>query len=369
MSKIAVGLSGGVDSSVAAALLVEEGHEVIGISMKIWPGDTAAESSQRHSCYGPGEEEDLRDAQDVASRLGIPFYILDLKQEYETEVLDYFRSEYLSGRTPNPCVRCNRRVKFDALVEKAHNSGLDFQYFATGHYAQIEQSESNGRYILKKAKQEKKDQSYFLFSLSQTQLSDCLFPLGGRTKEEVRSIAHSRGLMTHSKTESQDFFHESYASLLEGGTNPGPILDTQGNILGQHRGIAFYTVGQRRRIGLSSRAPFYVTAIDHRRNAIVVGHKSDVYGKQLAASDLNWIAIDDLDRPITVTAKIRYSHEPAEAVVSPLSGNRVHVDFSRPQMAITPGQAIVFYNRDTVIGGGVIETAGGQNGSRPEDTD
>jgi tRNA-specific 2-thiouridylase len=369
MSKIAVGMSGGVDSSVAAALLIEEGHEVIGLSMKIWPGDTSAESSQRHSCYGPSEEEDLRDAQAVASRLGIPFYILDLKREYKTEVLDYFRSEYLYGRTPNPCVRCNRRVKFDALVEKARNSGLDFQHFATGHYAQTERSESNGRYILKKAKQEKKDQSYFLFSLSQTQLSDCLFPLGGCTKNEVRSIAHSRGLMTHSKTESQDFFHENYTSLLGGGTNPGPILDTQGNILGQHRGIGFYTIGQRRGIGLPAREPLYVIAIDHRRNAIVVGHKSDVYGKQLTASDLNWIAIDNLDRPITVTAKIRYSHEPAEAVVSPLDKNRVHVHFSKPQMAITPGQAIVFYDGDIVIGGGLIEIAGGQDDIRPQDTD
>ena len=369
MSKIAVGMSGGVDSSVAAALLLEEGHEVIGLSMKIWPGDSAAKGPQRHSCYGPSEDDDIRDAENVASQLGIPLYVLDLKQEYKTEVLDYFRSEYLSGRTPNPCVRCNRRVKFDALVEKARNSGLDFQCFATGHYAQIERSKSNGRYILKKAKQGKKDQSYFLFSLSQTQLSDCLFPLGGRTKDEVRSIAHSRGLMTHSKTESQDFFHESYASLLEGGTDPGPILDTLGNILGQHQGIAFYTIGQRRGIGLPAREPFYVIAIDHRRNAIVVGHKSDVYGKQLTASDINWIAIDDLDRPITVTAKIRYSHEPAEAVASPLDKNRVHVHFSKPQMAITPGQAIVFYDGDIVIGGGLIEIAGGQDDIRPQDID
>ena len=369
MSKIAVGMSGGVDSSVAAALLVEEGHNVIGISMKIWPGDGASKAPQRHSCYGPSEDDDIRDAEEVASQLGIPLYVLDLKQEYETEVLDYFRSEYLSGRTPNPCVRCNRRVKFDALVEKARNRGLDFQYFATGHYAQIEWSESNVRYILKRAKEAKKDQSYFLFSLSQRQLSDCLFPLGGFTKEEVRNIAHSRGLMTHSKRDSQDFFHESYTSLMEGEAHPGPILDTQGNILGQHQGIAFYTVGQRRGIGLPGREPLFVIAIDHRRNAIVVGHKSDVYGKQLTASDLNWIAIDDLARPITVTAKIRYSHEPAEAVISPLSGNRVRADFSRPQMAITPGQVIVFYSGDTVIGGGIIERAGGANDIQPEDTD
>jgi len=370
MSKIAVGMSGGVDSSVAAALLKRAGHEVIGISMRIWSGEAVSQASVRHSCYGPSEEADIRDADIVASGLGIPFHVVDLRQEYRAEVLEYSRKEYLSGRTPNPCVRCNRRVKFDALLKRAHDSGLEFEYFATGHYARVERAEESGRYLLKKGKESKKDQSYFLFYLSQSQLSKCLFPVGKYSKAEVREIARDLGLATHGKTESQDFIEGGYASLVQGGS-PGPILDTQGNVLGEHRGIAFYTVGQRRGIGISAREPLYVSAVDCQKNAIVVGSRKDVLGGELIASQLNWIALERLERPITAQAKIRQSHEAADAVIQPLSDNdnRVHVEFKQHQLAITPGQAIVFYDGDTVIGGGIIERAGGPNGTRPENTD
>lgn len=225
--KVMVGMSGGVDSSVAAALLKEEGYQVIGVTMKIWDGGTISKESAHHACYGPGEEEDIKDAQKVAEILGIPFHIVDLKQEYKTDVLDYFFNEYLSGRTPNPCVVCNRKVKFNALVERARANGIKFDYFATGHYAQLEYSKKWNRYLLKKAKDLNKDQSYFLYSLSQGQLGHTLFPLGEYTKEEVRKIARDSGLGINNKPESQDFITGDYSFLFNKVTRSGPILNKQ----------------------------------------------------------------------------------------------------------------------------------------------
>ena len=358
MAKVAVAMSGGVDSSVAAALLKEKGYEVIGVTMKVWDGETLPANGTRHACYGPGEEEDLEDARKVAQVLGIPLYIFDLRQEYKIEVLDYFCHEYLSGRTPNPCIRCNRRVKFDALLEKARDTGIEFDYFATGHYARVEHDESGSRYLLKKAKDMAKDQSYFLFALSQEQLSNSLFPLGNHTKEEVRKMARDLELGIDDKSESQDFFAGDYSSLLGKVARPGPILNKEGEILGEHRGIPFYTIGQRKGLGISSKEPLYVTAIDQGKNVIVVGPKEEAYGDELVAMELNWIAIQELSRPIDLKAKIRYLHKEAEAMVIPLDEDKVHVKFKEPQMAITPGQAVVFYDDDTVIGGGTIERAG-----------
>jgi tRNA-specific 2-thiouridylase len=358
MPKVAVAMSGGVDSSVAAALLKEKGYEVIGVTMKVWDGETLPANGTRHACYGPGEEEDLEDARKVAQVLGIPLNIFDLRQEYKIEVLDYFCHEYLSGRTPNPCIRCNRRVKFDALLRKARDTGIEFDYFATGHYARVEHDEGRSRYLLKKAKDMAKDQSYFLFALSQEQLSNSLFPLGNHTKEEVRKMARDLELGIDDKPESQDFFAGDYSSLLGKVARPGPILNKEGEILGEHRGIPFYTIGQRKGLGISSKEPLYVTAIDQEKNVIVVGPKEEVYGDELVAMELNWIAIQELSRPVDLKAKIRYLHKEAEAMVIPLDEDKVHVKFKEPQMAITPGQAVVFYDDDTVIGGGTIERAG-----------
>jgi len=356
--KVVVAMSGGVDSSVAAALLKERGYEVTGVTMKVWDGEALAGDGTRHSCYGPGEEEDIEDAERVAQVLEIPSYTFDLRQEYKIEVLDYFCHEYLLGRTPNPCIRCNRRVKFDALLKKARDNGLEFDYFASGHYARVEYSESKRRYLLKKARDMTKDQSYFLFSLSQEQLGCCLFPLGSYTKGEVRKMARALGIGVDDKPESQNFIAGGYSSLVEAVAKPGPILNNRGNIVGEHRGISFYTIGQRKGLGISSKEPLYVTAIERERNAIIVGTKEEVYGDELIASELNWIAIEELKRPIEVKAKIRYLHKEAEAVVIPLDKDKVRVKFKEPQMAIAPGQAIVFYDGDMVVGGGTIEQLG-----------
>lgn len=354
MARVIVAMSGGVDSSVAAALLKEEGHEVVGVTMRIWSGEPLPGRGTHGCCYGP-DEEDIEGARKVAQTLEIPFHVFDLRREYKTEVLDYVLREYLSGRTPNPCIRCNRRVKLDSLVEKAWQAGIGFDHVATGHYARVEWSQSKRRYLLKKASDETKDQSYFLFSLSQAQLGRCLFPLGNRTKKEVRRLASDFDLGMDDRPESQDFIAGGYSSLLRTAARPGPILDRQGNALGEHRGIPFYTIGQRKGLGISMSKALYVTGIDPERNAIVVGTKEELYGDELVCAQLNWIAIQGLRRPTEVKAKIRYSQRETEAVLAPLGKDEVHVEFKEPQMAITPGQAIVFYNRDVVLGGGTIE--------------
>ncbi len=347
-------MSGGVDSSVAAALLKEEGYEVVGVTMRIWDGEPLRGQEPRGCCYGP-DEEDIEGARRIAQTLEIPFHVFDLRREYKTEVLDYVRREYLSGRTPNPCIRCNRSVKLDSLVEKAWQAGIDFDYVATGHYARVEWNQGKRRYLLKKAGDEIKDQSYFLFSLSQAQLGRCLFPLGNHTKKEVRRLASDFDLGMDDRPESQDFMAGGYSSLLGAAARPGPILDRQGNVLGEHRGIPFYTIGQRKGLGISMSEALYVTGIDPERNAIVVGTKEEVYGDELICARLNWIAIQRLRHPTEVKAKIRYNHKETEAVIAPLGKDEVHVKFKEPQMAITPGQAVVFYNGDVVVGGGTIE--------------
>ncbi len=354
MAKVVVAMSGGMDSSVAAALLKKWGYEVVGVTMRVWDGEANAENGARHACYGP-EEEDIEDAREVARTLEIPFYTFDLRQEYKAEVLDYFCREYMVGRTPNPCVRCNHKVKFDALRKRIRESGLDFDYVATGHYARVEYDERRGRYLLKKARDKAKDQSYFLFRLSQEQLECSLLPLGSYTKGEAREIAQALGLEIHRKPESQNFYAGDYSSLFGMGVRPGPILNKEGKVLGEHRGIPFYTIGQRKGLGISATEPLYVIAIEAEENTIVVGTKEEVYGNQFVASELNWIAIERLQRPIEVKAKIRYLHSEAEAVVRPLDGDRVHVRLREPQMAITPGQAVVLYDDDIVVGGGTIE--------------
>jgi len=353
MARIIVALSGGVDSSVAAALLKQEGHDVTGVTMQIWDGVTPSNGDSRHACYGP-DEEDIEDARRICRSLDISFHVFDLRRQYQTEVLDYVRSEYLSGRTPNPCVRCNRRVKLDSLVEMARESGIAFDYVATGHYARVSKSESDGRFLLLKAADKAKDQSYFLYSLSQRQLGRSLFPLGNYTKRDVRAMATKFNLGVDEKPESQDFIAGGYSSLLGAAGRPGPVLDSQGNVLGEHRGIQFYTIGQRKGLGLSSKHALYVTGLDPENNAVYVGDKEDVYGDELVCSEMNWSAMPDLKRATEVLAKIRYNHREGEASIRPLDDDRVQVKFKEPQLAITPGQAIVFYSGDLVMGGGTI---------------
>jgi tRNA-specific 2-thiouridylase len=355
MKKVLVAMSGGVDSSVAAALLKEEGYAVIGVTMKIWDGEAFRGEIRRHGCYGPGTERDIEDARKVAEILGIPFHVLDLKREYKSQVLDYFCREYLSGRTPNPCIKCNRWVKFDALGKKARDGGIEFDYIATGHYARVEYDVSRRRYLLKKAKDLRKDQSYFLYSLSQEQLGRSLFPVGNYTKEEVRKIASHFELGVNDKSESQDFIAGDYSFLTKAAVQPGPILDRQGNVLGQHQGIPFYTIGQRRRLGISAKEPLYVTDIDPQKNTIIVGNKGELYCDELTASELNWIA-EKPPRPIKAMARIRYLHKETDATIVPLDENKVHIKFQKPQRAISPGQGVVFYDGEIIIGGGTIES-------------
>ena len=354
-TRVLAAMSGGVDSSVAAAILKGEGYDVTGVTMEIWSGEACGIEGRHHGCYGPGEKEDVEDAQKVAQILGIPLYIFDLREVYKAEVLDYVQREYLSGRTPNPCIRCNRIIKLGALIEKARDAGIEFDYFATGHYARIECDESRRVCLLKKAKDQTKDQSYFLSLVSKQQLGRLLLPLGDLSKDKVRELASELGLDVHDKPESQNFISGGYYSLFKADVQPGPILDGKGNILGQHKGIPYYTIGQRRGLGVSSDEAMYVTAIYPERNAIQIGKREELFSDELIASELNWIAVEGLDKPTRVKAKIRYFSKEAAAVLTPLDKDKVHVKFEEPQMAITPGQAVVFYDDDVVIGGGIIE--------------
>ncbi len=355
--KIAVGLSGGVDSSVAAALLKQMGNEVVGVTMEIFDGSLDVKESGRHACYGPNEAEDLKMAASVCQTLEIPFYVVDLKKEYKQVVLDYFTSEYLQGRTPNPCIVCNRKLKFGFLLDKARQMGLDFEMFATGHYARIEKEED--RYLLKRSVNGAKDQTYFLHALTQEQLARTVFPLGGHTKDKVREIAASLGLRTAVRPESQDFITgRDYSPLFDPKEiRPGEIVDEEGNRLGTHRGIIHYTVGQRKGLGIAAKKPLYVLRLDAPNNRIVVSGKENLFAAGLIATDLNMIAVETLDRTYDVQVKIRLNHAPVAAKVTPWEGNRARVEFKEPQRSVTPGQSAVFYMGDTVLGGGVIERA------------
>jgi tRNA-specific 2-thiouridylase len=354
---VAVGLSGGVDSSVAAALLKEKGYTVRGITMQIFDGSLKLKEGHKHACYGPGEIEDLEAAESVCKKLNIPLDTIDLRVEYRQFVIDHFRSEYLAGKTPNPCIVCNRRLKFGFLIDKAKKIGVDFEFFATGHYARI--VKSGRQFLLKKAKDPTKDQSYFLYALTPEQLTHTIFPLGTHLKHQVRDIARAFGLTTADRTESQDFIAGGDYSLFFGKDEikAGEIIDRYGKILGQHRGIIHYTVGQRRGLGIASSQPFYVVKIDAANNRIVVGDKEDLYSQGLIAKDINLIALDKIERPCQAKVKIRLNSGAVDATVFPYTNGKLKVMFNKPQMSVTPGQHAVFYDKDTVIGGGVIQKA------------
>ncbi len=350
-------MSGGVDSSTAAALLKEDGYEVIGVTMQIWPSeDLAAEAYRFGGCCSL---EAVEEARRVAARLGIVHYVMNFKRAFEEKVISDFCREYARGRTPNPCIRCNQFIKFDALLVRA--KALDADFIATGHYARIEFNPSAKRMFLKKGIDPRKDQSYVLYGMTQESLQHTLMPLGGYTKEEVRQTAHQWKLPVADKPESQEICFipdDNYGRFVQRRikehAQPGPILDRKGRKLGEHRGILFYTVGQRRGLGISSPEPLYVVEIDREKNALMVGREKDIYADELLAGHVNYISEDPLEESTEVQARIRYNMEEALATVNPLPNGKVRVRFKKPQRAITPGQAVVFYQGDTVLGGGTI---------------
>ena len=322
--------------------------------MQVWPGGRGSGSRGCSSCYGPEEEEDIEDAREVARKLGIPFHVFDMKKEFNDRVIDYLCREYSEGKTPNPCVVCNREVKFEALLKKVETE-IGVEVMATGHYARVEHDETVNRYLLKKARDVSKDQSYFLFSLSQEQFQHILFPLGDYTKQEVRKVSEDLGLRVHEKPESQDFGAGDYSSVLKLERNPGPIVDTEGEIVGEHDGIHLYTIGQRKGLGIARGHPLYVVAIERDTNTLVVGEERELYLDEVDLTGLNWITGEPSIEPQKVKARIRYRHQEAEAVVCLSGDGKARVKFDKPQRAIAPGQAMVFYDGDVVVGGGIIE--------------
>lgn len=348
--RVVVAMSGGVDSSTTAAILVKQGYEVIGINMRL---PNMGEASESGCCGIQG----IDDARRVAQNLEIPFYALNYEKEFDDKVISYFCREYENGRTPNPCIICNEKLKFGSLLENAKSLGAD--YIATGHYARIEYDNSNKRYLLKKGKDIEKDQSYFLFSLSQEQLAHSLFPLGDYIKYEVRQLAKEFGLRVYNKPASQEICFipdNDYCKYLRtqykmNGFKPGPIVDHSGKVLGKHTGIAFYTIGQRKGIGAYSK-PYYVISISKDKNIIVIGEEQELYKDMLVAKNVNWI--NEKKYETTVKAKIRYKHQESEAVIYSMSNDMANVRFNKPQKAVAPGQAVVFYNDDIVVGGGWI---------------
>ena len=351
-STVIVGLSGGVDSSVAAYLLKQQGYNVIGVTMAIWDGQF--KSTGKHACYGPDEEEEIREAREIAEIIGVPHHVFDCSADYKEFVLQYFKSEYLSGRTPNPCVKCNQLIKFGLLPGMAGKAGISFDYFATGHYARVDWNTENKRFRLLKGVDPRKDQTYFIYRLSQDQLGKLLLPLGGYTKTTIKNLAREAGIPGYDKEESQDFYSGDYKELLETDKNPGNIVDAKGNILGRHSGIWNYTIGQRKGLGIAYSEPLYVIGLKKEGNLVIVGTREETFHAAFRVTDLNWISVAGLDRPMECQVKIRSAQTEHDAHVEPLENGDVKVTFFHPNDAITPGQSAVFYQGELVLGGGVI---------------
>jgi tRNA-specific 2-thiouridylase len=394
--RVVCGMSGGVDSSAAAALLIEQGYEVIGITLKLWPQDCVSRAEDK--CCGP---QAVTDARAVCDKLEIPYYLVDESADFKKHVIQYFADEYKAGRTPNPCVMCNQNLKFGRLIDRADQLGAEF--IATGHFARIERPEKYSfdnnsfgnksragvppacigeadamlalarsqdgrdarptlsRYLLKRGRDLKKDQSYFLFSLRQDQLARAIFPLGEKTKSDTREVARHCQLKTADKEESMEICFvpdNNYGAFLQQANlvqkHRGEITDLHGNILGHHDGIEFFTIGQRKGLGITTPKPVYVVELDAENNRVVVGDDSALDCDEFTATNCNWHPFDKLTEPIEVTAKIRYNHPGTPATVTPMENKSVRVKLHTPQRAITPGQAAVFYQDDLVVGGGWI---------------
>jgi tRNA-uridine 2-sulfurtransferase len=381
MEKVVVGMSGGVDSSVAAYLLKKQGYDVIGVTMQIWQDEDVCSMEENGGCCGLSAVEDARR---VASVLDIPYYVMNFKQEFKDNVIDYFVSEYLQARTPNPCIACNRYVKWEALLQRS--LGIGASYIATGHYACITKL-PNGRYTIKKSVTPAKDQTYALYNLTQHQLEHTLMPVGEFSKDQIREIAKEMKLPVANKPDSQEICFVSdnnYAGFIENylkekaadhldqntvnksdklaenkvesysGFTPGNFVDTAGEVIGKHKGLVHYTVGQRKGLGIALGQPVFVLELRPETNEVVLGNSNEVFSDRLYANHLNFMSIEDLDGEMEVEAKIRYSHKGARCTIKKTSEDEVLCVFEEPQRAITPGQAVVFYQGDYVVGGGTI---------------
>ena len=352
--RVVVAMSGGVDSSVAAALLHEQGYEVIGVTMKLWDGPQDTSAAHKTCCT----LDDVSDARRVATQLGIPFFVVNFKEQFATHVIDYFTTSYAQGYTPNPCIQCNRYLKFTHLRRRAQQLGA--HWVATGHYASVLHGDDGRRYI-QRGRDTGKDQSYFLFDLTQDQLQQTLLPLGHYHKEEVRDLAARFDLRVADKPESQEicFIPDgNYRTFLRSrlapdAAQPGPMVTTTGDVIGEHQGLPLYTVGQRRGLGIAAAQPLYVTGVHPESNTLVVGERHEAMGNTFTVEGLNWMCVPPT-HPLSTTVQIRYRNNPVAADVHPLDTHRAHIVLHEPQFAVTPGQAAVFYQAQTVIGGGWI---------------
>lgn len=353
--KALIAMSGGVDSSVAAYLIKELGYDSTGITLKLFDNDDIGEKQEKTCC----SLDDIEDARNVCYKIGIPYYVYNFKDSFKENVITRFIDAYENGTTPNPCIDCNRYIKFEKLIRRAEE--LDFDYVVTGHYAVIEHNSETGRYLLKKSADLSKDQSYVLYSLTQKQLSKTLFPLGEMTKDKTRKIAEKLGLINAQKHDSQDICFVpdgDYAKFIEnytGKTYPnGEFVDESGNILGEHKGIIRYTVGQRKGLGLALPCPMYVKEKDLKNNRVILCKNEDLFSKELYATDINLITCDKLETPVRIKARVRYNQKEQWATAEQIDENTLHILFDEPQRAISKGQAVVLYDGDYVVGGGTI---------------
>ena len=352
--KIAVGMSGGVDSSVTAVLLKEAGHDVFGVTMKLWDDDSRA--PQHGSCYSKSQNAVIEECEQIAKFIGIKHYVIDLSREFNKYVIDYFIDSYKNGLTPNPCIYCNEHIKFSKFFDGIESMGNSFDKFATGHYANIVYSDIHKRYLLKRGKNKLKDQSYFLYRINQDTLSKIIFPLYDMEKSAVRDIARKYNLPISEKPDSQDFFAGEYKRLFDDEKTSGNIIDKNGNILGQHNGIFNYTVGQRKGLDIAHAHALYVLSIDVKNNSIIVGDKSDMFSTDCYIANLNLISIEKIDKPFKAFVKTRSSHKGTMATIHPQTQDgRVYIKFDEPTSIVSKGQSAVFYDNDIVIGGGIIE--------------